>query len=65
MNATPIEEETPEKDPDAKLFMFAHALMLSFILCTALGFGIMVGVGAGFIAFGVACGIYGYILGDN
>lgn len=65
MNASPIEPEIIKSDEEGKYFMLAHVLMGLFIISTAIGFGIMVGAGAGFVAFGVASGIYGYILGDN
>jgi hypothetical protein len=41
---------------------FAYLLMLSFILFTTAG-AALVYVPAGFITAGVACGLFGYLLG--
>lgn len=42
----------------------ANIMMLSFILLTAVGAG-MIFVPAGFITAGVACGLYGFLMGSE
>ena len=42
----------------------ANMLMVSFIMFTALG-TFLIYVPAGFIAAGVACGIFGFLLGQE
>jgi len=41
---------------------FAHILMASFILFTAIG-GFLIAPPVGFIIAGVSCGLFGYLLG--
>jgi len=41
---------------------FAHMLMASFILFTAIG-GFLIAPPVGFIIAGVGCGLFGYLLG--
>jgi len=40
----------------------ANVLMLSFILCTSIGAGLIFAP-AGLVVAGITCGIFGYLLG--
>lgn len=46
----------------AKRSTFANVLMVSFILFSAVG-GFLIAPPVGFMVAGVACGIFGYLLG--
>jgi len=53
----------PLKDKDWRA-LTANLLMVSFILFTSVGAALLLPA-AGFITAGVACGIFGYLLGSE
>lgn len=53
----------PLKDRDWRPFT-ANAMMISFILFTSVGAALLLPA-AGFITAGIACGIFGYLLGSD
>lgn len=53
----------PLKDQDWRR-LTANLLMVSFILFTSVGAALLLPA-AGFITAGVACGIFGYLLGSE
>jgi 1,4-dihydroxy-2-naphthoate octaprenyltransferase len=54
-----MEVAAPERDNRS---IIAHVLMCAFILLTGIGFGLALNVGWGFVAAGICCGIYAFLL---
>lgn len=57
-----MDEAAPQRDYRA---IMAHVFMCAFVLFTALGIGIALGVGWGFLAAGLASFVYGFLLGQG
>jgi hypothetical protein len=45
--------------------LVAYILMFMFVVATGVGVGLAWSLGAGLVAFGVTCGLVGYLLGAD